>query len=146
MHIHICKHTTHTHTHTHIFPGGSLVKNLPANAGDTVLIHGSGNFPGEGNGNLLQYSCLKKIPWMEEPGRLQSMWSYRVGHDLATEHMYSIYIYIYMHQENVILSLWRTLLLIQSEVLLQDRDTLGKQTQDFADFCKEKCTHHLKKN
>ena len=56
---------------------------------------------------------------MEEPGRLQSMWSYRVGHDLATEHMYSIYIYV--HQENVILSLWRTLLLIQSEVLLQDR-------------------------
>ena len=27
---------------------------------------------GEGNGNLLQYSC-QKIPWMEEPGRLQSM-------------------------------------------------------------------------
>ena len=25
-----------------------------------------------------------KIPWMEEPGRLQSMWSQRVGHDLAT--------------------------------------------------------------
>ena len=23
-----------------------------------------------------------KIPWMEEPGRLQSMWSLRVGHDL----------------------------------------------------------------
>ena len=57
MHIHICKHTTHTHTH--IFPGSSLVKNLPANAGDTVLIHGSGKFPGEGNGNLLQYFCLK---------------------------------------------------------------------------------------
>ena len=25
-----------------------------------------------------------KIPWMEEPGRLQSMWSIRVGHDWAT--------------------------------------------------------------
>ena len=23
----------------------------------------------------------RKIPWMEEPGRLQSMWSQRVGHD-----------------------------------------------------------------
>ena len=33
MHIHICTHTTHTH----IFPGGSLVKNLPANAEDTGL-------------------------------------------------------------------------------------------------------------
>ena len=25
-----------------------------------------------------------RIPWMEEPGRLQSMWSQRVGHDSAT--------------------------------------------------------------
>ena len=35
---------------------------------------------GEGNGNPLQYSCLE-IPWMKEPGRLQSMGSRRVGHD-----------------------------------------------------------------
>ena len=35
---------------------------------------------GEGNGNPLQYSCLK-IPWTEEPGGLQSMGSRRVGHD-----------------------------------------------------------------
>ena len=35
-----------------------MVKNLPANAGDTGLIPGSGRSPGEGNGNLLQYSCL----------------------------------------------------------------------------------------
>ena len=28
------------------------------NAGDVGLIPGSGRFPGEGNGNLLQYSCL----------------------------------------------------------------------------------------
>ena len=35
---------------------------------------------GEGNGTPLQYSCWK-IPWMEEPGRLQSMGSLRVGHD-----------------------------------------------------------------
>ena len=35
---------------------------------------------GEGNGTPLQYSCLE-IPWMEEPGRLQSMGSLRVGHD-----------------------------------------------------------------
>ena len=26
-----------------------------------------------------------EIPWAEDPGRLQSMWSKRVGHDLATE-------------------------------------------------------------
>ena len=35
---------------------------------------------GEGNGTPLQYSCLK-IPFMEEPGGLQSMGSLRVGHD-----------------------------------------------------------------
>ena len=34
----------------------------------------------EGNGNPLQYSCLK-IPWTEEPGRLLSMRSHRVRHD-----------------------------------------------------------------
>jgi len=40
------------------FPGGSTVKNLPANSGDVVSIPGSGRSPGEGNGNPLQYSCL----------------------------------------------------------------------------------------
>ena len=33
------------------FPGDSMVKNLPANAGDTGLIPGSGRSPGDGNGN-----------------------------------------------------------------------------------------------
>ena len=44
------------------FPGGSVVKNLPANAGDgrdAGLILGWGGSPGVGNGNPLQYSCLK---------------------------------------------------------------------------------------
>ena len=41
------------------FPGGSVVKNPPANAGDAGLIPGSGRSPGEGNGNPLQYSCLR---------------------------------------------------------------------------------------
>ena len=40
------------------FPGGTMVKNLPANAGDTVSIPRSGRFPREGNGNPLQDSCL----------------------------------------------------------------------------------------
>ena len=40
------------------FPGGSVIKNLPTNAGNLGLIPGSGRSPGEGNGNLLQYSCL----------------------------------------------------------------------------------------
>ena len=36
-----------------------MVKNLPANAGDTDSIPGSGRYPGGGNGNSLQHSCLK---------------------------------------------------------------------------------------
>ena len=35
-----------------------MVKNLPANAGDTGSIPGWGRSSGEGNGNPLQYSCL----------------------------------------------------------------------------------------
>ena len=55
------------------FPSGSVVKNLPANAGGASLTPGSGRFsgegngwplgqedsPGEGNGNSLQFSCLE---------------------------------------------------------------------------------------
>ena len=44
------------------FPGGSLLKKLPANAGDirdSGSILGSGRSPGEGNGKPLQYSCLE---------------------------------------------------------------------------------------
>ena len=39
------------------FPGGSVVKNLPANAGDSGSILGQERSPGGGNGNPLQYSC-----------------------------------------------------------------------------------------
>ena len=57
------------------YPGGLVVKNPPANAGDardTSSIPGLGRCPGEGNGNTLQYSCLgnpmdrgawKASPW-----------------------------------------------------------------------------------
>ena len=41
------------------FPGGSEVKNLLANAGDTGSIPQSGRAPGEGNGSPVQYSCLE---------------------------------------------------------------------------------------
>ena len=41
------------------FPGGSVVKTLPANAGDLSSIPGSERLPGEGNGYPLQYSCLE---------------------------------------------------------------------------------------
>ena len=68
------------------FPGGSDGKASAYSAGDPGSIPGSGRSPGEGNGNPLQYSLEKamaphsstlawKIPWIEEPGRLQSMGS-----------------------------------------------------------------------
>ena len=41
------------------FPGGSVEKNLPATAGDSDSIPGSGKPPAGGNGNPLQYSCLE---------------------------------------------------------------------------------------
>ena len=55
------------------FPGSSDGKVSARNEGDLGSIPGSGRSPGEGNGNPLQYS--------EEPDRLQSMGSRRVGHD-----------------------------------------------------------------
>ena len=40
------------------FPGGSAVRNTPANAGDMGSIPGLGRSPEEGKGDSLQYSCL----------------------------------------------------------------------------------------
>ena len=63
-------------------PGGWDRKASACNAGDLGSSLGLGRSPGEGNGTPLQYSCLE-IPWTEEPGRLQSMGSQRVGYDWA---------------------------------------------------------------
>ena len=63
------------------FPGGSVVKNLPANAGDVGSSPGSGRSPEEGNSNPLQYSCLgnpmDRGDWWATVHEMQ-----RVGHDL----------------------------------------------------------------
>ena len=56
------------------FPGGTVVKNLPANAGDirdAGSIFGLGRSPGVGNSNSLQYSYLENS-WREVPGSLLS--------------------------------------------------------------------------
>ena len=55
-------------------------KESACNVGDHGSIPGSGRSPGEGNGKLLQYSCLGN-PWTEEPGGLQSTGLHRAGHD-----------------------------------------------------------------
>ena len=55
-----------------------VVKSPPADAGDTGLIPGSGRYLGGGNTNPLQYFAWK-IPWTEEPGRLQSIGTFKAG-------------------------------------------------------------------
>ena len=62
------------------FPGGSDGKASAYTAGDPGLIPESGRYSAEGNGTLLQYSCLEN-PMDREHGRLQSMGSQRVGLD-----------------------------------------------------------------
>ena len=60
------------------FPGGSVIKNLPANSGNSGLIPGSGRSPGE---EMASHSSILawRIPWTKEPGVLVAS----VGHDLA---------------------------------------------------------------
>ena len=63
------------------FFGGSDGKASVYSAGDLGLIPGSGRFPGEGNGNPFQNSCLENPMDGGAWGRLLSMGSQRVGHD-----------------------------------------------------------------
>ena len=65
------------------FPGGLEGKASACSAGDLGWIPESGRSPGEGNGNPL-CSLAWKIPWTEEPDRLQSMELQWVGHDWVT--------------------------------------------------------------
>ena len=62
------------------FPGGSVVKNTPANAGDTSSIPGWENPLDRGMATPSSIPAWK-IPWTEEPGGLQFMGSQRIGHD-----------------------------------------------------------------
>ena len=61
-----------------------MVRNSPANAGDSDSTSGLRRCPGGGNGNPLQYFAWE-IPWTDEAGGLQSMGSRRVSHDLGTK-------------------------------------------------------------
>ena len=74
------------------FPGGSVVKNLPANegnAGDVSSILGLGRSPGVRNSNPLQYSCL------ENPMDREAWWAIVHGveslrHNLVIKHHISL--------------------------------------------------------
>ena len=62
------------------FPGGSLAKNQPANAGDMVRSLGGEDALEK---EMATHSSILawRIPWTEEPGRLQSKVSQKVGHN-----------------------------------------------------------------
>ena len=66
------------------FPGGSAVRNPPANARDTGSSPGSGRAPGEGNASPLQCSCLGN-PRDRGAWWATSIGSQRGGHDSVTE-------------------------------------------------------------
>ena len=63
-----------------VFPGGSDGKASVYNAGDLGSIPGLGRFPGEGNGNPLQYSCLEN-PMDGRAWYATDVESQRVGHN-----------------------------------------------------------------
>ena len=56
-----------------------MVKNLSANAKDNGLILGSGRYPGEGNSNPLQYSCLgnpvDRGAWLATAQEIAKSWT-----------------------------------------------------------------------
>ena len=66
------------------FHGGSVVKNLPGNVGDTDSNPGLEKSPGAGNGNPLPYSCWE-IPCTEEPGGVQFVGLQTVRYDQVPE-------------------------------------------------------------
>ena len=65
------------------FPRGTVVKNLPANTGDTKDAGSSLGMEDVLEQEMATHSHILawKIPWTEEPGGLQSIGSQRVGHD-----------------------------------------------------------------
>ena len=66
-------------------PGGSVVKNPPANVGDSGSIPGLGRSPVEGNGNPLKYSCLEKSHEQRSLVGYSPWGCKRAGRDLETE-------------------------------------------------------------
>ena len=84
--FHICLHVVilwrandHLLTLMLGFSDGSVVKNLPANAGDSGSIPGSGRSLGGGNGNPHQYSCLENSEnrgaWQATVYRVAKSWT-----------------------------------------------------------------------
>ena len=86
MHTSVCDYTSYSG-----FPGGSVVKNPPASAEDAGSIPGREDPPEK---EIKTHSSILpwRIPWTEEPGRLQSMRLQRVRHNLATKQPHFLFI------------------------------------------------------
>ena len=71
-------------------PGGSVVKNPPANEGDKGSNPRSGRSPGEGNGYPLQYSCLENLmdrgAWRATVHGVAKSWT-----QLSTQHTHMVW-------------------------------------------------------
>ena len=69
------------------FPGGSVVKNLPASAGIQEMQVQSLGWEDTLEKEMATHSSIValEIPWTEEPGGLQCMGLQRVGHNVATQ-------------------------------------------------------------
>ena len=96
------------------FPGGSMVKNLPANAGDPGLIPGSGRSPGEENGNPRQYSCwgnlMDRGAWQATVHRIAKEldMTWRLNNNNASA--------IFKNRDLVVLNYIHVLVLINKEI------------------------------
>ena len=104
-------------TNTGCFPGDSVLKNRPANAGDAGnmgSMPGSGRSPGGGNGNPLQYSCLKN-PHGQRSLVGYSPWGHK-GSD-TTEHTYTAIQCAFIYK--TIKALVKTSSMLQSFLLVQ---------------------------
>ena len=78
------------------FPGGSAVENPSANAGEAGSIPGLGRFPGEGNGNQLQYSCWEINGQRSLVG--YSPWGHKgIGQNLVIKQQINIKGYLEIH-------------------------------------------------
>ena len=76
---------------------------ITCKARDMISIPG-GTSPGEGNGNLLQYSCLENPMDREEPGGLQSIGSHRAEHNWACTHLHALILSEIVPPEDVLSS------------------------------------------
>ena len=86
------------------FLGDSVVKNLPANAGDMCLIPWSALSPGEGNGNPFQYSCLEN-PLDRGTWKLTVLGVVRVGLDLVTKQQQHFVLHEYYYSSFLLISI-----------------------------------------